>query len=121
MAVRSINLSEGRLKPLPVNSCEDDIRFAGTDRRQSRCGTLKMSLDDADRLAVLSQLRLIESRAEERFDRITRLASRAMSVPVALISIVDDSKQFFKSQVGLPEPWATDQRPSLTPFASTSW
>lgn len=114
MAVRSINLSEGRLKPLPVNSCEDDIRFAGTDRRQSRCGTLKMSLDDADRLAVLSQLRLIESRAEERFDRITRLASRAMSVPVALISIVDDSKQFFKSQVGLPEPWATDRQTPLT-------
>lgn len=73
-----------------------------------------MSLDDAARLAALAQLQLMESRAEERFDRVTRLASRAIGVPVALISIVDDSKQFFKSQVGLSEPWASDRQTPLT-------
>ncbi|MBW3630588.1 MAG: PAS domain S-box protein, partial [Gemmatimonadetes bacterium] len=64
-------------------------------------------LHDAARLSALRGLQLLDSPAEEAFDRITRLASRFLNAPVALISLVDEDRQFFKSCTGLPEPWAT--------------
>jgi PAS domain S-box-containing protein len=51
--------------------------------------------------------RLLDSAPEEAFDRVTRLAARVLQVPVVLVSLVDRDRQFFKSQVGLPEPWAS--------------
>jgi len=59
------------------------------------------------RLDVLRATGLLDSAAEESFDRLTRLASRLMAAPVALISLIDDHRQFFKSAVGLAQPWAT--------------
>ncbi|MEM6648305.1 MAG: GAF domain-containing protein [Bacteroidota bacterium] len=48
---------------------------------------------------------MLYSAPEEAFDRITRLASRLLGVPVALVSLVTEDRQFFKSQQGLPSPW----------------
>ncbi|MDO9417199.1 GAF domain-containing protein [Pararhizobium sp.] len=48
---------------------------------------------------------MMDSPAEERFDRLTRMVSRLLNVPVALVSLVDDHRQFFKSARGLAEPW----------------
>lgn len=53
------------------------------------------------RLESLRSTRLMDSEAEEAFDRLTRLASRTLGVPVSLISLVDDRRQFFKSKFGL--------------------
>jgi hypothetical protein len=39
--------------------------------------------------------------AEEAFDRLTRMVTRLLGVPVSLVSLVDDRRQFFKSQQGL--------------------
>ena len=58
-------------------------------------------LEDADRLQALRDTRLMDSVPEERFDRLTRLASRTLGAPVALVSLVDDHRQFFKSSFGL--------------------
>ncbi len=58
-------------------------------------------LDDPERLAALHGLRLLDSVAEENFDKVSRLATRLLDVPVALLSLVDDNRQFFKSAVGL--------------------
>ena len=66
------------------------------------------------RLAALRQTGLPDSGPEEAFDRLTRLATRALGVPVALVSLVDEHRQFFKSCVGLPEPWATDRQTPLS-------
>jgi len=41
--------------------------------------------------------------AEERFDRITRIAVRLLGVPIALVSLVSEERQWFKSAVGLAE------------------
>lgn len=71
-------------------------------------------LDDRDRLAALKRTGLLDSPPEEVFDRLTRLASRALSAPVALVSLVDDHRQFFKSQVGLEEPWAAERQTPLS-------
>lgn len=58
-------------------------------------------LNDPERLAALDQLGLLDSEAEMNFDRISRLASRLINAPVALLSLVDDRRQFFKSAHGL--------------------
>jgi signal transduction histidine kinase len=57
------------------------------------------------RLAALRRLGLLDSPAEEAFDRLGALAARLLHAPVALVSLVDDDRQFFKSCLGLPEPW----------------
>lgn len=62
---------------------------------------------DLERLAVLQHLDLLDSETEESFNRLTRLASRITNSPVSLVSLIDANRQFFKSQVGLPEPLAT--------------
>lgn len=57
--------------------------------------------NEADRLQALERLQLIHTPAEERFDRITRLASRLLNAPIALVSLVTEDKQWFKSRQGL--------------------
>lgn len=57
--------------------------------------------DEARRLAALRALRILDTPAEERFDRITRTARRLFGVPIALISLVDGDRQWFKSCQGL--------------------
>lgn len=59
------------------------------------------------RLDALRRLGLLDSSPEPAFDRLTQLAARVLHAPVTLISLVDADRQFFKSQAGLPEPWAT--------------
>ena len=72
------------------------------------------ALLDPARLAQLSRLRLLDTPPEEPFDRLTRLAARTLGAPVALVSLVDDRRQFFKSAHGLPEPWASQRETPLT-------
>ncbi|HEX5657540.1 MAG TPA: PAS domain S-box protein [Polyangiales bacterium] len=64
-------------------------------------------LRDPDRLRALAETELMDSPAEERFDQYTELAATILNAPAALVSLVDDHRQFFKSAYGLGEPWAT--------------
>jgi hypothetical protein len=66
-------------------------------------------LGDPERLLALRLTALLDSPAEEAFDRLTRLASRVLRAPIALVSLVDADRQFFKSCVGLP-PDVTEAR-----------
>src|SRR5664279_3280077 len=59
---------------------------------------------DPERLACLRRLRLLDTPADPAFDRLTQLAARILKVPIALISLIVDQRQFFKSQVGLVGP-----------------
>ncbi len=59
-------------------------------------------IDETQRLRALSTLCILDTLPEERFDRITRLAARAFDVPIALVSLVDRDRQWFKSRQGLP-------------------
>ena len=58
-------------------------------------------LDETRRLRSLKALRILDTLPEERFDRITRFACRAFNVPMALVSLVDRDRQWFKSKQGL--------------------
>jgi GAF domain-containing protein len=60
-----------------------------------------MPPNEAERIAALHALNILETLPEERFDRLTRIAQRAFHVPIALVSMVDTSRQWFKSNGGL--------------------
>jgi hypothetical protein len=62
--------------------------------------------DEDERLAALAELNLLDTEAEPGFDRITAKLARIFEMPIAMISIVDRDRQFFKSQIGLPEDLA---------------
>jgi signal transduction histidine kinase len=64
-------------------------------------------LADPERLAALRETALLDSPGEGSFDRLTRLAARLLRAPIALVSLVEADRQFFKSCVGLPDDVTT--------------
>jgi two-component system cell cycle sensor histidine kinase/response regulator CckA len=63
------------------------------------------SLSDPTRLDLLRRAGLVDAPPDAAFDRLTLLAARLVGVPVALVSLVDDRRQSFKSCLGLAAPW----------------
>ncbi|MDO9215984.1 MAG: sensor domain-containing diguanylate cyclase [Lacisediminimonas sp.] len=63
--------------------------------------------NEAARLQSLHAMGILDTEAEERFDRLTRIANRLFDVPIALVSLVDENRQWFKSCVGLDVPETT--------------
>jgi len=57
--------------------------------------------DEQCRLVSLHDLRVLDTPPEERFDRVTRVARRLFDLPIAVVSLVDADRQWFKSVVGL--------------------
>jgi len=57
--------------------------------------------DEAERLAVLRSRRLLDTGASEAFDRITRLAGSLFGAPIALVTLVDSDRLWFKSRLGV--------------------
>lgn len=57
--------------------------------------------NEETRLNTLKSLDVLDTQAEERFDRLTRMSRRLFGVPIALVSLVDENRQWFKSCVGL--------------------
>jgi hypothetical protein len=65
---------------------------------------LNQAVISAERLAALQRTELLDTLPELEFDRVTRLACRLLGTEVALLSLIDADRQFFKSSCGLPEP-----------------
>jgi phosphoribosyl 1,2-cyclic phosphodiesterase/CheY-like chemotaxis protein len=61
----------------------------------------KLPPDEPERLRSLHATGILDSEPEERFDRYTRIAASLFQVPIAIISLVDTDRQWFKSCVGL--------------------
>lgn len=53
------------------------------------------------RVSMLHSLAILDTAPEERFDRVTRIARRVFDVPIALISLIDSQRQWFKSCIGV--------------------
>lgn len=58
-------------------------------------------LDELDRLRELRELDLLDTLPEAVYDRIVALASHCCAVPIALFSLMDEERQWFKAKVGL--------------------
>src|SRR5689334_8254406 len=73
-------------------------------------------VDDREprRRRVQRATQLLDSGPEPAFDRLTRLAAELVGAPLAIISLVDERRQFFKAAIGLSGPWASGREPPLT-------
>ena len=72
------------------------------------------AVHDGERVRALRETGLLDTPPQENFDRHARIASEALAAPVALISLVDADRQFFKSCLGLPEPWQSERATPLS-------
>ena len=88
--------------------------IAAHANRRARIDDVAKALAEPGRLAALHTSALLDSPREEPFDRLARLAARVVNAPVALVSAVDRDRQFFKSCLGLPEPWNTQRQTPLS-------
>ncbi len=61
----------------------------------------KLPTDEKDRIDALNSIGILDSGSEDFFDGITRIAAKVLDVPIALVSLVDTDRQWFKSKVGL--------------------
>jgi len=64
-------------------------------------GAPMMSTDDAARVGALQKYAILDSEPEQAFDDLTFLASYVCKAPIALISLIDENRQWFKAKVGI--------------------
>lgn len=70
-------------------------------RRESRWQNAPLPPDERQRIESLHALELLDTDPERRFDRYTEEISAALDVPIALVSLVDSDRQWFKSHRGV--------------------
>jgi GAF domain-containing protein len=75
-----------------------------TDPLLPRSSIPPFPANETERLAALHRYKILDTPAETAFDRITSLAARLFNMPTALISLVDESRAWFKSSVGFSAP-----------------
>lgn len=78
--------------------------------------TAPLPANEAERLAATQALGILDTPAEERFDRVTRLATQVFNVPMASVSVIDADRLWFKSKQGIG-PCQTPRGTSLCAHA----
>ncbi|MEI6326758.1 MAG: GAF domain-containing protein [Candidatus Roizmanbacteria bacterium] len=60
-------------------------------------------INELERIKSLKKLQILDTPPEERFDRITKLATKVFSVPISTLSLIDSNREWFKSVCGLSQ------------------
>lgn len=60
-----------------------------------------LPIDEHERIAALLSLELMDTPAEERFDRLCRLAQDIVGVPISYVSLINEDRQWFKASCGI--------------------
>ena len=76
----------------------------------------KATVTDRERVETLRSYHILDTRAEESFNRITLLASRIFNVPIAVIALIDSDRQWFKAKTGI-EACSTSRDISICDYA----
>ncbi len=99
-AGRAAGVTDWLVKPFTSSYARTKVRAWVL---RTACHWMRASVpeDEERRLASLRELRILDTEPEERFDRITRLAAALFDVPIALVSLVDKDRQWFKSCHGI--------------------
>ena len=88
------------IAPFTMSYARTKIR-AWVLRTACRWMRAQLPVNELERLSALRELAILDTPTEERFDRLTRIAAAAFDVPIALVSLVDKDRQWFKSCIGL--------------------
>lgn len=75
--------------------------------------TISSSADEARRMAAVRRFDILDTPPDGSFDRITALAAQLFDVPIALVTIVDEDRIWFKSRYGLPDVQEIGRDPGL--------
>ena len=82
-------------------------------RREALLATAT-AVQDPQRLAALRKTGLLDSAPDPSFDRHVRLAAEVLNAPIALVSLIDEDRQFLKSSIGVEEPTASERETPLS-------
>jgi hypothetical protein len=69
---------------------------------QAGQGVQSAACSEQDRLAALDRYDVLDTSAEEAFDRVTRLVRSIFGVSMSTVTLIDGHRQWFKSQQGMP-------------------
>lgn len=78
-------------------------RESGGDRPIAPNVMARIPENEPERLAALASYRVLDTAPEQEYDDLARLASFICGTPMALVSLVDESRQWFKAKVGVKE------------------
>lgn len=81
---------------------------------------MQVTYNETERLKALRRYEILDTPPDGNFDRLTALASKMFNVPIAIISLVDEDRIWFKSQQGLEGVSQIDREPGLCASAILS-
>lgn len=83
------------------------------ERRRFNSEERRAKLADPVRLQAIADTGLLRLKEDPVLHRLTRLAAKTLVASVALMSLVEEDRQFFAGSYGLPEPWASERGTGL--------